>query len=81
MRPRADGKAYEEQIDFVTDRPGHDQRYAIDASKLKEKLGWTPRHNFETGIERTVLWYLDNEAWWRDILDGTDAAARRGLKG
>ncbi len=80
LRPREDGKTYEEQISFVTDRPGHDQRYAIDAAKLKEKLGWTPRNSFETGIEQTVRWYLDNESWWRAILDGTDAAARRGLK-
>jgi dTDP-glucose 4,6-dehydratase len=81
LRPRKDGRAYAEQISFVTDRPGHDQRYAIDASKLKDQLGWTPRHSFETGIEQTVRWYLDNETWWRDILSGTDAAARRGLKG
>ena len=80
LRPREDGKTYEEQISFVADRPGHDQRYAIDAAKLKEKLGWTPRNSFETGIEQTVRWYLDNESWWRAILDGTDAAARRGLK-
>jgi dTDP-glucose 4,6-dehydratase len=81
LRPRADGKSYREQISFVADRPGHDQRYAIDAAKLKEKLGWTPRNTFETGIERTIQWYLDNEVWWRDILDRTDASARRGLKG
>jgi dTDP-glucose 4,6-dehydratase len=80
MRPRAGG-SYRDQISFVTDRPGHDQRYAIDASKIKETLGWTPRNSFETGIEQTVRWYLDNEAWWRGILDRTDAAARRGLKG
>lgn len=81
LRPRQDGKAYEEQINFVTDRPGHDQRYAIDASNIRDKLGWSPRNTFETGIEQTVRWYLGNEGWWRAILDQTDAAARRGLKG
>jgi dTDP-glucose 4,6-dehydratase len=81
LRPRQDGNSYHDQISFVTDRPGHDQRYAIDASKIKETLGWTPRNSFETGIEQTVGWYLDNESWWRAILDGTDAAARRGLEG
>ena len=81
LRPRADGGSYREQISFVADRPGHDQRYAIDASKIKEKLGWAPRNTFETGIERTIQWYLDNEVWWREILDRTDAATRRGLKG
>lgn len=81
LRPRGDGNSYVEQISFVADRPGHDQRYAIDASNIEAKLGWTPRNTFETGIEQTVHWYLDNEGWWRDILNRTDAAARRGLKG
>jgi dTDP-glucose 4,6-dehydratase len=81
LRPRADGNSYVEQISFVTDRPGHDQRYAIDASNIKAKLGWAPRNTFESGIDHTVRWYLDNESWWRDILNRTDAAARRGLKG
>jgi dTDP-D-glucose 4,6-dehydratase len=78
LRPK--NGSYREQISFVTDRPGHDQRYAIDASKITEKLGWTPGHNFETGIDRTVRWYLDNETWWREILARTNAADRRGLK-
>jgi dTDP-glucose 4,6-dehydratase len=78
LRPKT--KSYREQINFVTDRPGHDQRYAIDASKIKDRLGWTPGHNFETGIERTVRWYLDNETWWREILGRTNAADRRGLR-
>jgi dTDP-glucose 4,6-dehydratase len=81
LRPRDDGSSYVEQINFVADRPGHDQRYAIDASNIGTKLGWTPRNTFETGIEQTVRWYLDNETWWRDILNRTDAATRRGLKG
>lgn len=57
----------EELIEFVTDRPGHDLRYAIDASKLENELGWRAQHNFESGIEKTVRWYLDNEWWWRPL--------------
>ena len=79
LRPAAHGKSYKDQISFVADRPGHDQRYAIDASNIAEKLGWKPAHDFESGIEQTVRWYLDNESWWREILDRTNAAARRGL--
>jgi dTDP-glucose 4,6-dehydratase len=81
LRPRADGKSYAEQISFVTDRPGHDRRYAIDPSKLERELGWQAEETFETGIEKTVRWYLDNEAWWRPILEGSDAGQRQGLKG
>jgi dTDP-glucose 4,6-dehydratase len=80
VRPRGDGKSYEEQIGYVTDRPGHDQRYAIDASKIKATLGWTPRESFETGIERTIGWYLANEAWWRPIIETSNAGERLGLK-
>lgn len=65
LAPRKDGKAYAEQIAFVQDRPGHDQRYAIDPSKIERELGWTPLQSFETGIESTVRWYLDNTSWWR----------------
>jgi dTDP-glucose 4,6-dehydratase len=79
IRPRPDGRSYLDQIGFVADRPGHDQRYAIDATKIKTVLGWTPRESFETGIEKTVQWYLDTEAWWREILNRTNAAERRGL--
>jgi len=79
LRPRADGTPYREQISFVADRPGHDQRYAIDATRIRDELGWVPRETFETGIERTVGWYLANEAWWRDILATRDADRRRGL--
>jgi len=78
-RPRGDGRSYREQIAFVPDRPGHDLRYAIDASKIKRALGWKPSESFSTGIEKTVRWYLHHEAWWRRILDRTDAAGRRGL--
>lgn len=66
LRPRADGRSYREQITFVEDRPGHDRRYAIDASKIERDLGWRPEETFESGLRRTVEWYLDHEEWWRD---------------
>lgn len=78
-RPRADGKPYAEQITFVSDRPGHDHRYAIDASKLKRELGWSPSVTFEEGIARTVDWYLANPGWWQDILDQRYATQRLGV--
>jgi len=78
LSPRADGKSYAEQITFVKDRPGHDQRYAIDASKIRRELSWTPSVTFEQGIERTIAWYLANRPWWQAILDKRDATARRG---
>jgi dTDP-glucose 4,6-dehydratase len=80
LRPRDDGRAYAEQISYVADRPGHDLRYAIDPSKLERDLGWTPRETFESGIEKTVRWYLENEAWWRPIVERSDASQRQGLK-
>ncbi|HGY9624946.1 TPA: dTDP-glucose 4,6-dehydratase [Pseudomonas putida] len=70
LRPRADGKAYSEQISFVTDRPGHDRRYAIDARKLERDLGWKPAETFETGIRKTVQWYLDNWQWLENVQSG-----------
>ncbi|MBO8523076.1 GDP-mannose 4,6-dehydratase, partial [Staphylococcus aureus] len=79
-RPRADGKGYAEQIGYVADRPGHDMRYAIDASKLKRELGWEPRETFETGLAKTVAWYLANEEWWRAIQAGQYGGERLGLK-
>lgn len=57
-------------IAYVKDRPGHDVRYAIDASKIERELGWKPQETFETGLKKTVQWYLDNQAWWQAILDG-----------
>jgi dTDP-glucose 4,6-dehydratase len=66
-------------IQFVADRPGHDQRYAIDAGKLERELGWQARESFETGIEKTVRWYLDNETWWRPLRDNIYAGQRLGL--
>ena len=77
-RPRADGAARESQITYVKDRPGHDRRYAIDASKLKRELGWAPTVDFETGIARTVDWYLDNPAWVTSVLDGSYRLERIG---
>jgi len=68
--PRADGKSYREQITFVADRPGHDRRYAIDASKLERELGWKPLETFESGIRKTVRWYLDNQDWVRNVTSG-----------
>ncbi len=78
MRPREDGKSYREQITFVTDRPGHDFRYAIDASKLKNELGWEPAETFESGMANTIKWYLDNQKWWQDILSGEYRGERLG---
>jgi dTDP-glucose 4,6-dehydratase len=78
-RPRSDGKSRREQITYVADRPGHDHRYAIDPSKLERELGWKAQESFETGIARTVQWYLDHEAWWRPILDRTYSGQRLGL--
>ncbi|MBW8077630.1 MAG: dTDP-glucose 4,6-dehydratase [Gallionella sp.] len=71
LRPKADGKSYREQISFVTDRPGHDRRYAIDARKLERELGWKPAETFETGIRKTVQWYLDNQDWVNNVLSGS----------
>lgn len=73
LRPwQVDGKQkpYADLITFVTDRPGHDVRYAIDAAKIERELGWVPEESFETGLRKTVQWYLDNESWWQDVLSG-----------
>lgn len=70
LRPRPDGRCYAAQITFVKDRPGHDRRYAIDASKLKRELGWKPQETFETGIRKTVQWYLDNQRWVANVTSG-----------
>ena len=69
----------ENLITFVTDRPGHDQRYAIDASKIKNELGWVPRETFETGLRKTVAWYLENPDWWRRIRSGVYQGQRLGM--
>ena len=70
LRPRADGKPYAEQITYVTDRPGHDRRYAIDATKIHRELGWKPAETFESGIRKTVQWYLDNSGWVANVQSG-----------
>ncbi|MCZ8319150.1 MAG: dTDP-glucose 4,6-dehydratase [Lysobacteraceae bacterium] len=80
-RPRADGQSRRVQITFVKDRPGHDKRYAIDASKLKRELGWAPTLSFEQGLARTVDWYLANEVWVGKILDGSYRLERIGTQG
>lgn len=67
LRPRPDGKSYAGQITFVRDRPGHDRRYAIDPTKIMTELGWKPQETFETGLRRTIRWYLDNEWWWSPL--------------
>jgi dTDP-glucose 4,6-dehydratase len=79
LTPRADGKPYADQITYVTDRPGHDQRYAIDAAKIRAELGWTPSVTLEEGLERTATWYLKNQAWWRDILQARYSTERLGV--
>jgi dTDP-glucose 4,6-dehydratase len=71
LRPRADGKSYADQITFVKDRPGHDRRYAIDASKIEKELGWRPAETFDTGIRKTVQWYLDNPDWVEGVVTGS----------
>lgn len=78
LKPREDRKSYREQITFVTDRPGHDLRYAIDASKIKRDLGWTPKQDHSSGFRKTVEWYLDNTAWTQQILDGSYKLERLG---
>lgn len=70
--------SYSDLITYVKDRPGHDLRYAIDASKIERELGWTPAETFETGIRKTVEWYLNNQTWWQRVLDGSYAGERLG---
>lgn len=79
MRPRADGQSYATQITYVADRPGHDKRYAIDASRIRTELGWEPAETFETGIEKTIAWYLHNQDWWQTIVAEQKADRRHGL--
>nr|WP_058911829.1 dTDP-glucose 4,6-dehydratase [Entomohabitans teleogrylli] len=71
---------YRDLITFVADRPGHDRRYAIDAGKIERELGWRPQETFDSGIRKTVAWYLANEAWWKQVLDGSYQGERLGLK-
>lgn len=79
LSPRHDGKSYAEQITFVTDRPGHDMRYAIDPGKIARELGWKPQETFESGIRKTVEWYLQNrDGWCRNVLSGSYKMERLG---
>ncbi len=71
LRPKSDGSSYASQITYVKDRPGHDRRYAIDATKLEHELGWKPAETFDTGIRKTVQWYLDNQEWTDGVLSGS----------
>ena len=73
---RPGNRPYAEQISFVTDRPGHDQRYAIDPTRIREELGWRPSVTIEQGLEKTVQWFLDNEDWWR-ALENRDGVGKR----
>lgn len=77
-KPRVDQRSYRELITFVDDRPGHDRRYAMNISKIESHLGWKPLESFETGLEQTIAWYLDNEWWWKPIRQGTYAGTRLG---
>ena len=77
--PRKNNTSYKELIKFVKDRPGHDFRYAINANKIKNKLGWEPNESFETGIEHTINWYLDNQKWWEKIQNNTYNQKRLGV--
>ena len=79
LKPQASGQAYESLITFVKDRPGHDLRYAIDATKIQNELGWTPMETFETGIRKTVEWYLNNLDWCRRVQDGSYQRERLGV--
>jgi dTDP-glucose 4,6-dehydratase len=79
LRPKAEG-SYADQITFVTDRPGHDARYAIDPTRIREELGWRPSVTVEEGLRRTVLWYLDNEPWWRALQGREGVGERLGVR-
>ena len=77
LHPREQG-SYADLIEFVSDRPGHDVRYAIDPSRIRNELDWRPSISVEEGLERTVQWYLDNEIWWRPLLDRSGFGERLG---
>ena len=79
MLPNSPYKPHKSLLAYVPDRPGHDQRYAIDASKLKNDLGWQPKETFSSGLRKTVQWYLDNPEWCQHVLDGSYRGERLGL--
>ena len=77
--PQSPYRPHADLITFVADRPGHDMRYAVDDSKLRRKLGWRPQETLESGLEKTVRWYLDNEPWWAAIRSGAYRGERLGV--
>ncbi len=79
LAPDAQGRPHARLIAFVTDRPGHDLRYAIDPARIEREIGWKPRHTFESGLRETVRWYLDNRAWWERVMSGAYRGERLGL--
>ena len=79
IQPSANGNSYSDLITYVKDRPGHDFRYAIDSSKLKNELNWSPNETFESGIKKTINWYLENQSWWQDIQNNTYQQERLGV--
>jgi len=79
MSPRENGSNYADLITYVQDRPGHDFRYAIDATKINQDLGWSPKESFETGIRKTIDWYLNNREWWQAIQNNTYQQERLGV--
>ena len=79
MLPDSPRRPHERLIQFVTDRPGHDARYAIDASKIRHELGWRPRHSFDQGLRETVCWFIRNRSWWERVMSGAYRGERLGL--
>jgi len=80
LAPKSNYVPHEQLITYVTDRPGHDKRYAIDATKIDRELGWKPAETFTSGLRKTVQWYLDNEAWCRRVQDGSYQRQRLGIR-
>ena len=80
LRPDLPHAPLKDLVTFVDDRPGHDLRYAIDASKIRDQLGWSPSEDFETGLQKTVLWYLENEPWVNNVQSGSYRRQRLGLR-
>ena len=79
LKPLSNKKSYKDLISFVEDRPGHDFRYAIDSNKIQNELNWKPHENFESGIIKTIQWYIENEKWWRSIQDKSYNQERLGI--